>query len=386
MSVHPCPLIEVSGTPQQRGQQHGRQAAERIRRGIADYSAQLQRSGFGEAELREAVAGYLPVIENFDAHYVEEMRGIAEGAGVPFEQIVLLNARTELLQIASRRQREQQRAAGLPVDDDPDGCTGVVVLPEASAEGRLIHAQNWDWKAGCAETAIVLRVRRDDGPDYITFTEAGALGRFGFNEVGIAVTANYLECERDYSQLGVPLALIRRKVLEQTEFALALRTVYTTAKSASNNLIVSHAQGIAIDFECAPDETFLVHPQQGLLVHANHWQSGVALAKLRDTGILSTPDSLYRDRRVQSLLAPHYGSITRGHVKGALFDRFADPWSVCRPPRQTLSSNLSATVAMIVMDPAAGLMEVAMLPALNREFQRFTLETKFKPVQTPVPV
>lgn len=386
MSVQPCPLIEVSGTPQQRGLQHGRQASERIHRGIADYSAQLQRSGFGDAELREAVAGYLPVIANFDAHYVEEMRGIAEGAGVPFEQIVLLNARTELLQIASRRQREQQRAAGLPVDDDPDGCTGVVVLPEASADGRLIHAQNWDWKAGCAETAIVLRVRRDDGPDYITFTEAGALGRFGFNDVGIAVTANYLECERDYSQLGVPLALIRRKVLEQTEFALALRVVYTTAKSASNNLIVSHAQGIAIDFECAPDETFLVHPQQGLLVHANHWQSGVALAKLRDTGILSTPDSLYRDRRVQSLLAPHHGRITRGHVKGALFDRFADPWSVCRPPRQTLSSNLSATVAMIVMDPAAGTMEVAMLPALNREFQRFTLETKFQPVQTAVPV
>ncbi|HSW04438.1 C45 family peptidase [Aquabacterium sp.] len=384
--VEPCPLVEVSGTPHQRGLQHGHQAAARIRRGVADYSAQLGRSGFGDAELRDAVAGYLPVIEGFDVHYVAEMRGIAEGADVPFEQIVLLNARTELLQIASRRQRAQQRQAGAPVDDEPDGCTGVVVLPEASADGRLIHAQNWDWKAGCAETAIVLKVRRDDGPDYITFTEAGALGRFGFNALGIAVTANYLECERDYSQLGVPLALIRRKVLEQTEFALALRAVYTTAKSASNNIIVSHAQGVAIDFECAPDETFLVHPQQGLLVHANHWQSSVALGKLRDTGILSTPDSLYRDRRVHALLAPHHGRITRGHVKGALFDRFADPWSVCRPPRQTLSSNLSATVAMIVMDPAAGVMEVALLPALNREFTRYALETRFSPVNTPVPV
>jgi isopenicillin-N N-acyltransferase-like protein len=384
--IEPCPLIEVSGPPLDRGRQHGRQAADRIRRGVADYSAQLRRCGFGEGELKEAVAGYLPVIDGFDANYVTEMRGIAEGAGLPFEQIVLLNARTELLQIASRRARDERRRAGDPIDDDPDGCTGVVVLPEASADGRLIHAQNWDWKAGCAETAIVLRVQRDDGPDYITFTEAGALGRFGFNTAGIAITANYLECERDYSQLGVPLALIRRKVLEQSEFALALRAAYTTAKSASNNIIVSHAQGLAIDFECAPDETFLVHPQQGLLVHANHWQSPVALSKLRDTGILSTPDSLYRDRRVQQLLAPHHGSITRAHVKGALFDRFADPWSVCRPPRQTLSSNLSATVAMIVMDPSAGVMEVAMLPALNREFTRYTLTSAFKPVVTPVPV
>jgi len=43
-----------------------------------------------------------------------------------------------------------------------------------------------------------------DGPDLMTFTEAGALGRCGFNAVGIAITANYLECDRDYRQVGVP--------------------------------------------------------------------------------------------------------------------------------------------------------------------------------------
>ncbi len=377
--VTPCPLVDVSGPPLQRGLQHGRQAAERIRRGIAHYSAQLARSAFDADALRTSVHDYLPVIEAFDAGYVEEMRGIAEGAQVPFEHIVLLNARTELLQIAKRR----ARAAGR-VDDDPDGCTGLVVLPAASAAGRLIHAQNWDWKAECAETAIVLRVRRDDGPDLLTFTEAGALGRCGFNAAGIAITANYLESERDYRGVGVPLALIRRKVLEQEHLALAMRAVYTTAKSASNNMIVSHAQGVAIDFECAPDESFQVHAQGGLLVHANHWISPVALAKLRDTGIVSTPDSLYRDLRVRELLEPHAGRIGRAQVKAALFDDFASPWSVCRPPRPSLSDNLSATVAMIVMEPGLGEMEVAMLPALNREFVRYSLDTTFRRVAPQV--
>jgi isopenicillin-N N-acyltransferase-like protein len=302
------------------------------------------------------------------------MRGIAEGAAIDFEAIVLLNARTEILQMATRR----ARANAAVVDDDPDGCTGVVVMPSAAAAGRLIHAQNWDWKAECAHTTVVLKVRRDDGPDVLTFTEAGALGRCGMNSVGIAITANYLECERDYREMGVPLALIRRKVLEQEHLALAMRAVYTTRKSASNNMIVSHAQGVAIDFECAPNETFQVHPTNGLLVHANHWLSPVALAKLTDTGIASTPDSLYRDLRVQSLLAPHAGRIDRETVKAALFDNFASPWSVCRPPRPSLSNNLSATVAMIVMEPALGVMEVAMLPGLNREFARYTLDSSFK--------
>jgi isopenicillin-N N-acyltransferase-like protein len=193
------------------------------------------------------------------------------------------------------------------------------------------------------------------------------------NGAGIAITANYLESNRDYRDIGVPLALIRRKVLQQDHVALAMQAVYCTAKSASNNMMVSHAGGVAIDFECAPDETFQVRPEQGLIVHANHWQSPVALAKLRDTGIPGTPDSLYRDMRVRDILTPDLGRLTVAHAKAALFDDFASPWSVCRPPRLNSGNTLSATVAMVVMQPGAGVMEVAMLPALDRRFTRYTL-------------
>ncbi|MEQ8816975.1 MAG: C45 family peptidase [Thalassobaculum sp.] len=367
--VEPCPLIDVSGPPRERGRQYGAQAAGRIAKGVSHYSDQLRGMGLGWPEIRALVDDYLPVIERFEPAYVDEMRGIAEGAGVPFEQIALLNARTEILKLGSRPDLRARLAAA----EDPDGCTGVVALPGATADGRLIHAQNWDWKAECAETAVVLRIRRDDCPDILTFTEAGGLARCGLNAAGIAITANYLESDRDYCQIGVPLALIRRKVLESEHLALAMRAVYATPKSPSNNMIVSHAGGVAIDFECAPDETFQVHPRDGLLVHANHWQSPVALAKLKDTGIASTPDSLYRDIRVRDLLAPAIGSIDTDAVKTALFDDFASPWSVCRPPRPSLTTNLSATVAMIVMQPELGRMEVAMLPALNRTFRTFEL-------------
>jgi isopenicillin-N N-acyltransferase-like protein len=367
--VQPCPLIDVAGTPHARGLSHGQQAAERIQRGISHYAAQLKTMDLDEAAITGLVHDYLPVIDGFDPTYREEMMGIAEGAGVPFEHIALLNARTEILKLASR----PDLRARLAQTEDPDGCTGLVALPTATADGGVIHAQNWDWKAECAETAIVLRIRREDGPDILTFTEAGALARSGFNAAGVGITANYLQSDRDYREVGVPLALIRRKVLEQQQVALAMRAVYVTAKSASNNMIVSHSGGVAIDFECAPDETFQVHAQQGLIVHANHWQSPVALGKLRDTGIESTPDSLYRDIRVRDLLTPHLGRITTAEVKAALFDDFASPWSVCRPPRLNTTNNLSATVAMIVMQPGRGEMEVAMLPALQRDFTRYEL-------------
>ena len=42
--------------------------------------------------------------------------------------------------------------------------------------------------------------------------------------------------------------------------------------------------------------------------------------------------------------------------------------------KRQVESNLSATVAMILMDPAAGRLEIAPLPALNRRFETYTLE------------
>ncbi|MDT8333199.1 C45 family peptidase [Roseomonas gilardii] len=363
MSVEPFPLIELSGSAGQRGRDYGRQAAARVRRSIEHYTLQLAADGHGVEKVRGWARDFLPRIEAFDPAYIEEMRGIAEGAEVPFEDIVLINARTEVLQLGKRSAASKE----------PDGCTGVVVLPEASADGTLIHAQNWDWKSECAETGVVLRIRREDGPDILTFVEAGGLARAGLNAAGIAVTANYLQSDRDYQKLGVPLALIRRKMLEKEFVAQAFHAAYTTVKSASNNIIVSQAAGVVINFECAPDESFQVHATNGLIVHANHWISPVALSKLKDTGVAATPDSLYRDMRVRQLLEAHKGGLDVAKVKAALFDDYQHPWSVCRPPRLNSAGNLSATVAMLVMQPAKGVLEIAPLPALNHQFTRYEL-------------
>jgi isopenicillin-N N-acyltransferase-like protein len=365
-----CRLIEIAGAPHERGRDYGVQAEREIRAGIAHYGAQVRDLKLEDAELARVVAAYLPRIEAFEPRYVEEMRGIADGAGVDFHHIVMINARTEVLKLATNPKLRDQLLGEI----EPDGCTSLIVAPGATAEGRLIHAHNWDWKMESADASVVLRIRDEDGPDILMFAEAGALGRFGFNSVGIGITANYLESERDYRQVGVPLALIRRHALEQSHFALALRTVYTTPKSGSNNMSLTHVDGEIFNFECAPDETFQVEPRDGVLVHANHWQSPVALTKLQERGSFAMPDSLYRDRRLRALVEPGIGSLTVDDVKAALRDNWASPWSICRPPRPSAMSNLSATVVTIVMQPALGLMEVAVLPALDPTFTSYTLE------------
>ena len=172
----PFPLIDLSGDARERGRTHGKVAADRLRCGIKMYAESLLNSGVDWPELERRAQMLVPMIERFDPSYIEEMRGIAEGANEPFAGVVLMNARTEMVAAA----RHQQAAKHFP-----DGCTAALALPEASADGTLLHGQNWDWRAECAETGVVLRIRRDDGPDILTFTEAGGLARSGLNSAGI---------------------------------------------------------------------------------------------------------------------------------------------------------------------------------------------------------
>ncbi len=368
--TEPCRLIEIWGAPRARGLRYGQAAAREIRRATGQYLAQIAGQGVDEARLGELSDAYLPIIEAFDADHVEEMRGIASGADLPLAHILLVNARTELLKFAAR---PDLRETLVPADAK-DGCTTIIVQPERAADGLLLHAHNWDWKASAADGCVILRIRRDDGPDILTFTEAGALGRFGFNAAGIAITGNYLECDRDYRQLGVPLALIRRKVLEQENPAMAMKIAYTTPKSGSNNLALSHAgTGIVHNLECAPDETFMVEPEEGVLIHANHWRSPVALAKLRETGIADSPDSFWREQRVRRLLAGRV-ALTLDQVASILADNAGAPWSICYPPRVSTMTGMSATVATLLMRPEIGEMRVAMLPALGGRFASYRLE------------
>lgn len=367
MNPAPFPFVAVSGSPFERGRQYGEAVPARVRRSADLYANQLATLGFDAADKSRLIHAFACEIEAFGAHYVEEMRGIAAGSGVAFEDIVMINARTEVIAKA-RFERKTTHQAELD-----DGCTGAVIMPERSATGNLIHGQNWDWKTECVDTAVVLRVRQDDGPDFMTFVEAGGLGRSGMNEAGICITANYLESERDFRQTGVPLALIRRKVLEQEHLALAIKAVATTPKSCSNNMMLSTVKGFAINFECAPDEAFPILPSDGLIVHANHWASPVALSKLTDTGIPNVPESFYRDWRVRQQLDQAGQALTLQDLKNALFDDFLSPYAVCRPPLKNSSGSIASTVAMVVMEPARGIMEVAALPALCRNFTRYSL-------------
>ena len=368
------PCIEVSGTPRERGLAQGRAVPERVGRSVALYRNELAKRNVDAATQDRLARRFVSVIADFDPDYLEEMRGIAEGANLPLEAIVTVNCRTEMMFGFKEAAQIHEKME--------DGCTGVVALPSVTASGRLLHAHNWDWREEAADSTIVMRVRSDHGPDILTMVEAGGLARHGFNTAGVALSANFLACDRDFTMPGVPLAILRRKILEQTNLAFAAKVPGTTRRFCSNNIILSQADGEALDLECVPDECFWIQPEGGILAHSNHFISPTARVRIRDTYFGTNPDTLYRVTRVHDYLAARRGKIDYKDMVGALSDRYGAPDSVLRSPKPAAFDAISATVCMIVMDPKIGKMWIARKPYERIDFAEYAIapETAMKPV------
>jgi isopenicillin-N N-acyltransferase-like protein len=219
-------------------------------------------------------------------------------------------------------------------------------------------------------------VRSENGPDILTLVEAGGLARHGFNSAGVALTANFLACDRDFKSPGVPLAILRRKILEQQNLAHAARVLGTTSRSCSNNLMISHAEGEAIDLECVPDECFWIQPEGGILAHSNHFIAPSARVRVTDTYFAKNPDTLYRVTRVHDYLAARRGRIDYKDMVEALSDRFGYPDSVLRAPKPAAFDAISATVCMTVIDAKLGKMWIARKPYERIDFAEYAIKAR----------
>jgi isopenicillin-N N-acyltransferase like protein len=355
----PFPLIEIEGPPRERGRQYGRQTGTQIARGLALY-------GFAPGGVWMTVAHrFFAELQLSDPDLAAEMAGIAAGAEQPVEAIMALNARTELT--------AWDAAAPSPADE----CTSALAMPEATHDGVLLQGQNWDWRPGCLETSIVLKIHAAGQPSILTFCEAGQLARHGINTAGLALNANGLQTDRENARGGVPSPILRRRMLMQTRLADAIGLVLNTRRSASHNFLLSQqledGRTEAIDLETTVDETFWLFPDQGVLAHANHFKHPVALTRIRDIGLLRHPESLYRDRRVETQLAAAREAVTLATFQAAFADDFGTPHAVCRSPAARADGSVSATVATVILAPKPGRMWLAPVPYLGATYTEYAL-------------
>lgn len=305
MSLHTFPLIEVAGDAYAMGREHGEKARELVHR----YLLWIDRlTGLTRDTLCANAIRFLPAIERYSALYGQEIRGLADGAGISLEEAVLCQSRAEASHTGE------------------GGCSAFALTGSATANGLTLAGQNQDLETEYADVAILLRVKPNDGrPSALMFTFAGQLGYAGMNAHGLAHFANALyDCPW---RPGLPHYPLKRGMLEQRTVndVVSLLSQHRTCSAA--NVVVVDGQGHIGDIEIRPDG-IAVYPDERpeMRLHTNHYLTPDY--RVHETN--SLPDSCPRLDRLRELITGAWGTITVDTMKTFLADHQGDPAGICR--------------------------------------------------------
>lgn len=340
------PTIELTGGHRDVGRQHGEAARTQIRDSIGYYRESFRRiTGLEWSEIKRNAPRWVAPIESYFPGIADEIRGIGEGAGVAFEEVLALNARGEL-------------STHNPfADEAEEGCSSYALLQQASGDGHVYCGQNWDWRCETAGTVVLLRISQPGKPTIVMQTEAGQVGRHGANSAGIALNANGLGT-RWGKGIGVPQPIIRRRILESADMQTALRAVFDSRQSLCTNLLITQRDGFAIDLETTPDRHGWMYPTDGLLVHTNHFIAFIP-EQVAATYRPFSVNSLWRlPRLTEGLRAVKKARDSEGAraaIGAALRDHFAFPNSVCKhADENTQGTDVNQTIASSIVDLTTG--------------------------------
>lgn len=334
-------MIHISAaTPFERGMQYGRQAKDEINTCIKFYQHKfLSTRKLSWEDARTLCMTHLPDIEATMPELLEEAKGIAAGAGVDFEDIMVLNCRYEI--------------SHFPHKEDEMECTAFALEREATATGHVIVGQNWDMRPGLLEHTVLLDITEEEtGNHIIGITEAGQLLRNGMNSQGVAQCSNSLHSCVDGAGHGIPSNFVRRKLLTMSSLQDMISFIRTAKRSVSVNYCIGSRENKVADVEAVPANSVCLSAVNGVLAHANN------LVVNRDMDTYHNEH--FRGECLFKLLYRKCGEITVDYIKECLKNHEGHPRGICnhtveaQKPWQTIASviyDLDAQQAWICYGP-----------------------------------
>jgi isopenicillin-N N-acyltransferase like protein len=257
VAIAPDLVVEARGDGRARGRAHGEALRDRILAGLERWDADVERRiGPPAAGYVARLVGetrFLPVVERHAADLLDEVRGIAEGAGVKFERILAYNLMDEEWWFSQTPGVRQ-------------ACSLVAV---AAQDGRpALLAQNMDLPDVMDGGQAVLRSTAADGVESVVLTAAGMIGLTGVNSEGLGVCVNTLSMLH-HSDRGVPVAFVMRGILERRTVADAARFLESVPHASGQHYALGSAEAVA-GYECSASGAVRSDASAARFCHTNH--------------------------------------------------------------------------------------------------------------------
>ncbi len=220
-------VVVVSGRdPRDLGRAHGEalagQIGELLRAAEVRFAVEAEKSGLAKQLLVPALATGLPpkdlvvpalvlAARRLQRHvpdvYLDEMEGVAAGAGVPYDAILLEN-----LFLTLAEQPDPTALLRLPVR-----CTNACFGGPATTLGQALLVSTLDWglEDVLGPRTITLVVNPPTGHAFASVTWPGMVGVLrAMGTQGLAVSEESVACPDDTRPDGVPINLLLRDVVQ----------------------------------------------------------------------------------------------------------------------------------------------------------------------------
>lgn len=251
-------FLEIAGAPRQRGRAFGEGLrtliGERDRRWrhAIESTAKTAANDFIEQFLQQT--NFLPAIDRWTPDLHDEVRGIAEGSGLPYRAVLAAQCMDE--EWWFRRQTHAH-------------CSS---FGAAAADGRCtLVGQTMDlpnWMDGF-QTLLLIRGAKP-GLDAYVATAAGMIALMGINSRGLGVSVNTL-LQLNHAADGLPVAFVTRNLLQMAGLDEAVRFLPQVRHASGQNYVIGDPAQVR-DFECGADciAEFAGDRVNGRVWHTNH--------------------------------------------------------------------------------------------------------------------
>ena len=185
----------LKGSPYDLGYQHGTRLKEAIAYNIKRLIDDKILANREHPQIKAFLDMLPQLIEHIPHDYIEEMKGLAEGSGIAYEKILLLNLFPEMFH-----------------------CSGLTVKGQATKGETLYHVRVLDYAVGMdlQDTAVLMIVQPDGKLPFLNVSYAGFIGSVtGMNAEHIAVGEIGGKGYGDYQ--GMPMAFLLRNILEKAQ-------------------------------------------------------------------------------------------------------------------------------------------------------------------------
>jgi hypothetical protein len=385
-------VLRLKGSFYEMGRQHGELLAADIARGpIPYYRTYIEQIVQQAAHLGPASHLVFPLIrrtlgrrvaERMPSFVTETLRGLSDGAQLPFEDLLdgcvmpdsLLWLSARAMTLSGRGPAVAHRLAlGL-------GCTSAIAWGDATTDGKLLHARNFDYHGVSIwpTTKTVIFHEPDEGQAYLSVAAAGvALGGVtAMNEAGLTLTVHQ-HMFTDATRLGgTPIGVVGDVVMREAKNLDDAERILSAERPIGcwTYLITDGNSREVLCYEENPDRraTFRRGTEESTFGYANIYL---------DPELGTTEQNLYgsywrhnqgRHRRVNQLLEERSGALDPQGMASILGDTGDEK---CRI-RESIA--MVMTTGSVVFRPETGEAWIGTgdTPTSHGRFEPFSLRTR----------